>query len=118
DDFIVDGTQTVTVTASATGFTSAMDSVEVTDDDSGPVTFVVDTLSDVVDGVYTAGQFSLREAVQLANASAGADTIQFHTSLSGTITLGGTSLDLLDDVTITGLGMSVLTVDANDASSV
>ena len=34
DDALVDGTQSVTITASATGYTSGTDSVDVTDDET------------------------------------------------------------------------------------
>ena len=37
DDAIDDGTQTVTITASATGFSSGSDTVDVTDNDSPPI---------------------------------------------------------------------------------
>ncbi len=41
DDPIVDGTQTVAVSASATGFTGSSDSVEVTDDDVPTLTLTI-----------------------------------------------------------------------------
>ena len=82
-------------------------------------TFTVDALGDVDDADVSAGNVTLREAVRLANESAGADEIAFDASLSGeTITLGGTELTLTDEVTISGLGADQLTVDANDASRV
>ncbi|WP_281288850.1 beta strand repeat-containing protein, partial [Phaeobacter marinintestinus] len=62
--------------------------------------FIVTTREDAVadDGVT-----SLREAIALAEASAGADTITFDAALSGhTITLGGSELVLTSDVTIDG----------------
>lgn len=45
DDSIVDGTQSVTITASAPGFTSGTDSLEVTDNDSPTLTVNVVALS-------------------------------------------------------------------------
>jgi|tagenome__1003787_1003787.scaffolds.fasta_scaffold16212004_1 hypothetical protein len=63
-------------------------------------TFTVTTGSDVVasDGVR-----SLREAVTLANATAGADTIVFAPSLEGkTLTLAGGELVLTNDATVDG----------------
>ncbi len=59
---------------------------------------VVTTLNDVV---ANDGQLSLREAVALANAGAGADVITFADGLSGTITLTS-SMDLTSDITIDG----------------
>ena len=63
---------------------------------------------------------SLREAVQAANSTPGADNIQFDTNLSGkTITLGGTSIDVTDPVTIDGSSLADnLTIDANRLSRV
>ena len=40
-------------------------------------TFTVSTTNDIVDGNYSQGQLSLREAVNLANATTAADTIEF-----------------------------------------
>ena len=59
---------------------------------------VVDTTDDVFDGDYTPGNLALREAVLLANANPGADTITFAGTLSG-----GTILldDLLGEMSIT-----------------
>ena len=66
-------------------------------------TYTVDIASDVVDGNYSAGHLSLREAINEANAAAGADTINFDASLAGqTITLTGGELALTNDVTING----------------
>jgi len=82
-------------------------------------TLLVDTNLDESDGVFSAGDFSLREAIELANAFPGADTINFSGALSGStilLTLG--QLSITDDVTITGLGADVLTVDAQGSSRV
>lgn len=49
---------------------------------------VVDNASDVVDGNYSSGNLSLREAIEFADANSGIDTIRFAKSLGGqTITL-------------------------------
>ncbi|MCE9563551.1 MAG: IPT/TIG domain-containing protein, partial [Planctomycetes bacterium] len=79
---------------------------------------VVDTLVDVNDGDYSPGNLSLREAIALANATPGADTITFKPGLTGTITLSLGELAITDDVTITGPGANLLTIDANDNSRV
>ena len=62
------------------------------------------------------GGTTLREAIQEANSTGGADTIVFQSGLSGTITLTGGQLAIDDDVTITGPGSGSLTVDADGAS--
>ena len=62
---------------------------------------VVTTLDDVVDA--TDGLLSLREAVTLANASAGLDTITFADDLlGGTIRLDLGNLQITDDLVIDG----------------
>ena len=89
---------------------------------------VVSTLSDddAVHGAndYTYGNLSLREALYLAEQNPGTDTIVFDDALfnggstPGTILLGGTELTVNNDVTITGPGTGLLTIDANDQSRV
>ena len=48
--------------------------------------YVVDKLGDVNDGNYGAGQLTLREAVILANAASGSQTIAFSPSVFNTST--------------------------------
>ncbi|WP_158520982.1 choice-of-anchor Q domain-containing protein [Fuerstiella marisgermanici] len=93
----------------------AIDNVTVTaNNPTGP--FVVDTIADESDGDYSAGDFSLREAIERANTHVGADEIQFAAGLSGqTITLTVDQLLVTDDLTITGLGASNLTVSGGDS---
>ena len=80
---------------------------------------VVDTLDDESDRESTAGDFSLREAIELANAIPGADTIVFAADLAGNIiNLTGGELAITDDLTITGLGADQLTISGNSASRV
>lgn len=79
----------------------------------------VSTTADEVDGDYSFGEFSLREALALANASPGVDDIGFEEILrGGSIVLGGTQLTITDDVTITGPGAQDLTLDADGGSAV
>ncbi len=84
--------------------------------EAAPFTFVVDTLADELDGDYSPGDFSLREALELANTRAGHDTIEFASSLTAggpaaiVLTLG--ELAITDVVTINGPGAELLTVDA------
>ncbi len=74
---------------------------------------VVTTADDVVDA--SDGVLSLREAVDAANARAGADTITFDAGLDGaTLTLvGGALATITDDLTVDGgEGASAVTVKA------
>jgi CSLREA domain-containing protein len=84
--------------------------------------FMVENLAD---GTVTAANEqpgTLRQAIFDANANPGDDTIEFASSLSGgTIALSAGELALTDTTgvtTITGLGASQLTIDANHASRV
>ena len=70
------------------------------------LTFVVDTLSDVSDGDYGAGQFSLREAITQSNANPGADTITF--TVAGTIALVDQLPTITDFLTIEGANQITL----------
>jgi CSLREA domain-containing protein len=87
-----------------------------------PFDLVVDTLVDENDGDYSPGNLSLREAIELSNSNSETDTIRFHSSLTtsgpATITLSGTELAITDDVTITGPGRDLLTIDAQDNSRI
>ena len=56
---------------------------------------------------------TLREAVELANAQAGADSITFDPGLSGVLRLTQGALAISDDVTIDGAGQITITGDAN-----
>jgi predicted outer membrane repeat protein len=83
---------------------------------------VVDSISDVSDGDYTVGNLSLREAIELSNATGGANTITFDTagvfSTPQTIVLTGGQLRITDDLTITGTGAANLTIDGNNSSRI
>ncbi len=78
---------------------------------------VVDTLVDEDDGDYSAGDFSLREAIAIANANPGSDTIEFAPELTSsgpaTILLTQGSLRISDAVTIEGPGANLLSIDAS-----
>src|SRR4051794_186014 len=83
--------------------------VEALDDRCLPSTFTVLNLDD-------SGPDSLRAAVAAANATPGADTIDFATT--GTIALTSGQLDVTDSVTINGPGAGALTVDGVGRSRV
>jgi len=80
-------------------------------------TLIVDTLADESDGNYAAGDLSLREALQLANLDADANTIRFSPALTAsgaaTIVLYRGAIDIVGNVTIIGPGANLLTIDAS-----
>jgi CSLREA domain-containing protein len=80
-------------------------------------TFVVDTLADESDGDYSLDDFSLREAIELANANPGADAIEFDPVLwaegPATILLTMGELQITDSLMIDGPGAEYLTIDAS-----
>ena len=85
----------------------------------GP-TYTVDTLDDGVANASdcttpVVGSCSLRDAL---DAEAGDDTIVFATGLSGTILLTQGELELNNNITISGPGKDLLTIDANGASRI
>jgi len=81
--------------------------------------FTVDTLADVVDGDYGAGKLSLREAIQLANATESRDEIHFAESIhGGTITLLLGKLEITEDLDIIGPGPDKMTINAGGLSRI
>lgn len=79
-------------------------------------TFTVTSLSDVTDA--NDGVLTLREAAELANTTAGADTIDFDTGIGGAIEGGGLirlvqgEIELSDDISIVGENVVTITGDA------
>ncbi|MEX2317167.1 MAG: choice-of-anchor Q domain-containing protein [Pirellulales bacterium] len=84
----------------------------------------VDTLADENDGNWGTGDFSLREALALAAALAGEDTIMFDSALfaagPGTIVVDDGLGELVIDSTveINGPGADLLTIDGDDQTRV
>lgn len=74
-------------------------------------TFNVSNLDD-------AGPGSLRQAIENANAAAGADAVVFQAGLSGTIALSSGQLEITDSVDIQGPGAAALSISAGNASRV
>lgn len=74
-------------------------------------TFTVSSLAD-------AGPGTLRQAIEDANAAAGADVVEFQAGLTGTITLTTGELAITDSVDVQGPGAAALAVSGNDASRV
>ncbi len=81
--------------------------------------FAVITAGDAGSGICDATACTLRDAVETANATTGADDITFDSAITGTITLTPTNGELLitDPVTITGPGSGQLTVRAGTSAS-
>ncbi len=81
---------------------------------------VVDSNSaDAEDANYGPGNLTLREAVNIANANPGADSVSFATALRGSIiTLGGEEITVDADLAINGPGAGLITVSGNNASRV
>jgi hypothetical protein len=83
------------------------------------LSLVVDSEVDDSDGRFGAGRLSLREAVELANGSAGDNTITFAGSLNGTahlLNLG--QITIAETVTIRGNGSVNTIIDAQELSRI
>ncbi|MBL9156129.1 MAG: cadherin-like domain-containing protein [Verrucomicrobiales bacterium] len=118
------GAYTVTYTVGdANGTNSTNLTVTVIERPSLTVTSTSDTVSKID------GQTSLREALAYAATLTGAQTVafsntsaggavNFHDAAPDTITLGGTELEIIGNVTVDGPGADLLTVDANGNSRV
>ncbi|WP_339732882.1 choice-of-anchor Q domain-containing protein [uncultured Gimesia sp.] len=64
------------------------------------------------------GAGSLRDAIEQANANAGADTISFDAALAGQTIVLGDEILIHEDLSITGLGADQLTLDGNGDSRI
>jgi len=85
--------------------------------------YVVSVLEDTDDGNYAANDLSLREAINFANTDGTDSTITFapavFTAPRKTITLGGTTLSITANGSLTITGPSAgVNIDANSASGV
>lgn len=81
---------------------------------------IVDTLEDTIDGNFSPGDLSLREAALIANGNPGANTITFSTTLSGsTLLLSGSEIEFTDGVTVdASMLIEPLTIDAQELSRI
>ena len=79
--------------------------------------FVVTTTDDHDDGTAGISDCTLREAINAANAYAGASTITFATNVTGIITLQLGQFTLSHNVTITGPGAQILAISPTNNSS-
>src|SRR5262245_43672579 len=88
--------------------------LEVLEDRTAPAAVTVGNLNDVVNGTTTSiagliadpgpDGISLREALEAANNTAGADGITFRAGLNGVLNLSLGQMTISDPVTITGNG--------------
>jgi hypothetical protein len=76
-----------------------------------PATFVVTSVADAGDG-------SLRDALQKAEASPGADLIKFKKGLSGGVVLAASLPDITQDLAIKGPGSGKLAIDGAGAHQI
>ncbi|MEO1526978.1 MAG: choice-of-anchor Q domain-containing protein [Planctomycetota bacterium] len=83
-----------------------------------PDELVVSTLVDETNNDFTPGDLSLREAIEIANARAGIDSITFAPGLEGTITLVDGELQVSESLEILGPGFDQLTIDGDGQSRV
>jgi hypothetical protein len=85
-----------------------------------PAVFTVNSLADVAPGAFNPADkvVTLREAVERADALAGADTIRFAPGLKGTIALAHGQLEVTDDLTVVGPGASRIAVSGGGLSRV
>lgn len=83
-------------------------------------TYTVNTTLDNESNGCSIGNCTLREAIETANGitSPGSDIINFAPSVTGTITLNGSALQITSDITINGPGARNLTISGNNLSRV
>ncbi len=94
-------------------------SVDIGAYESQSLSLVVNTTDDTLDAVYNPTHVTLRDAVALANANPGLDTITFDPSLNGTpIDLSLGQMSITDSVTITGNGAANTIIDAQHSSRI
>lgn len=95
--------------------------LQLLEDRTVPTNYVVDALGDVDNGNYLAGDFTIREAVSLANSNPGPDTITFHPSpfaTPQTISLAIGELLVLDDLSVIGPANCILTLSGGNLSRI
>jgi uncharacterized repeat protein (TIGR01451 family) len=74
------------------------------------------TVTNLSDGVAPGPAGSLRKAVSDANANPGADTILFDGSLTGSVALASSSIQITGALDVQGPGPEVLGIDAYDGT--
>ncbi|MDA8744487.1 Ig-like domain-containing protein [Rubripirellula amarantea] len=81
-------------------------------------TLLVDTIGDTDDGLYTPGNLTLRETINLSNETRAIETIEFGSlfDTAQTIAIGSQLPTITQSVTIEGPGAKLLTIDAGDGT--
>lgn len=111
---------TVTLAGGATGASLLAMLIAASPAGATGTTYTVDTLADGVANsadctTPVPGSCSLRDAL---DAITGGDSIVFASGVTGTISLTQGELEVSDDITLTGPGKDLLTIDAGGASRV
>ncbi|GGE87017.1 hypothetical protein GCM10011317_50150 [Niveispirillum cyanobacteriorum] len=99
-------TATISVSADTTG---TIYTVTTLLDSGNDASVGADLAADTADG----GGLSLREAIHWSNQNAGADTIVFKSSLSGTIQLSSALPTITGSLSVRGPGADVITIDGD-----
>ena len=108
DDAIVDGTQTVTVTATAAGHTDGTDTVDVTDDDVAALTVAIVDASISENGGSTTATISRNTdttsalTVTLASSDTGEVTVPAAVTIPANQASATFSIDAVDDTIVDG----------------
>jgi hypothetical protein len=116
DDSVAEGDETITVrmTAAGSGYAIANPAASLAIADNDP--YFVDTLVDEYDGNFSAGDLSLREAIQIAGNNG---IIELAPTLAGgTLTLTQGALYLTRSLKIGGRSAANLAISGNNASRI
>ena len=125
DDFVADDTQTVTITATATGYTSGSDTIDVTDDDTPALTVnvVAASVSENAGPAATSVTISRNSstASSLDITLSSSDTSEATVPINATIPAGQSSLsvnlDAIDDNVADGTQNVTITAFASGFAS-
>ncbi len=100
----------------ATGMGAGAGIIDIGAYELQPTVLIVDSLTDVNDGDYSEDNFSLREAIAIANENPLPDTIDM-TGLEGVINVTGSSLVITDSVFIEGPDWFTLRIFGNSLTA-
>src|SRR5205807_3810909 len=119
---VKDSSYGVSVAPSLSATTNGLPFFKLTGSSAAPnatgTTYVVNVLDDHDDGACDAADCTLREALNAANANAGADTLTFAPTMAGAILLTLGQLSITSDLTIDGPGANILAVSGAGANRV
>lgn len=120
DDAIVDGTQTVTITASATGQDDVTDTLDVTDDDTPELTLTItaDSFSESAGSAATTATVSRNTdtssplTVNLNSSDTGEATVPATVTIAAGQTTATFDIDAVDDAVVDGTQTVTITASA------